>query len=104
MFLPMDQNANYSFDPNEVSAIDSVRTVYRGNVQVTDAWGILSATDGVLMERENGRLARVQVPAPADSSAPLAGNGWKLELKPGWKVFRAGYGGNWSVRTTDDMR
>src|SRR5262249_8044426 len=83
--LPASPDVNYSFDPNQVTAIDDNLSVFGGNVQVMDAWGILSTTGGVLIVREQGHIALVQVRATADAST-LSGEGWKLDLKPGWKI------------------
>jgi len=50
-------NVDYSFDPNKVIAIDDqARSL--GPDSVSDDWGILEATKGVLLVRENGELVR----------------------------------------------
>jgi len=49
--------------------------------------------------RENGKIVRAHVPAPADpSKTPLTGKGWTLELKPGWLVISEGKRGDFTVR------
>jgi hypothetical protein len=87
LVLPLGPKVHYGFNPNRVTAIDDNTAVYEGQVQVTDDWGTVSATGGVLLVRENGKLKRGQVPAPAKASgSSIAGEGWNLELKPGWKL------------------
>ena len=86
---------------NTVLALDDKLTLYQyeGEIHVSDEWGMLKTTTGVVVARENGRIVRAQVPAPADASKlPLAGKGWTLELKPGWEVVREGRAGDFAVR------
>jgi len=83
LVFPLSADVNYTFNPNAVVAIDDSSTVYEGNVQVTDQWGMLKSTKGVLMTRANGRLVRAQVAAPSDPSIhPFSGDGWSLDMKP----------------------
>jgi hypothetical protein len=98
LVLPASPDISYSFDPNGVTAIDENTSVFERGVKVTDAWGILMATSGVLIVRENGRIARVQVPAPANpEGTSVSGDGWKLDLKPGWKLIPGMRKGDWTV-------
>ena len=95
LLLPVGEEFHYTFDPNAVLALDDKLTLYEGNIQVTDAWGLLRTTEGALFARENGRVVRVQVPAPADASkTPLAGKNWTLELKPQWQLILEGRAGD----------
>ena len=97
--LPVGQEFNYTFDPNAVLALDDKLTLYEGEIQVTDAWGLLKTTEGALFVRGDSGFERVQVPAPADvSKTPLTGKGWTLELKPQWQVVPAGRAADFAVR------
>jgi hypothetical protein len=99
LLLPVGKEFNYTFDPNAVLAVDGNSTLYQGDVQVSDQWGVLRATEGALFRRENNMIVGVQVAAPADpDKAPLAGKGWTLELKPEWKVVPEGRTGDFAVR------
>jgi hypothetical protein len=99
LVLPVGQEFNYTFDPNAVLALDDKLTLYEGEIQVTDAWGLLKTTEGALFVSSNRGFERVQVPAPADvSKAPLTGKGWTLELKPQWQVVPAGRAADFAVR------
>jgi len=74
-------------------------TLYEGEIQVSDAWGLLKTTEGALLVRGNGRLVRVQVPAPAYASkSHMTGKSWTLELKPPWQVVPEGRPGDFAVR------
>jgi hypothetical protein len=84
LILPLGPDVQYTFDPNGLMAIDDNTTLYP-TTQVTDEWGTLRVDNGALLVREKGRLLRAQVPAPADPNSPQ-GDGWKLDLKPGWKL------------------
>jgi len=87
--MPM-AGANYGFDPNGVVPLPGVGTVYLP-LDVTGPWGDLHSTAGVLVTADHSRLV---VSAPTETKAPtLAGAGWTLTLKPGWKTapgMRAG--------------
>jgi len=97
--LSVSDEFNYTFDPNAVLAIDDRLTLYEGDIQVSDAWGLLKITEGVLFVRENGKVVRVQVPAPADATkSPLSGSGWTLDLKPRWQVVPEGRAGDFATR------
>ncbi len=100
LVLPVvGKDFNYAFDPNAVLALDDNLTLYQSHVQVTDSWGVLHASEGVLLVRENGRIVRGQVPAPAVSAkTPLTGKGWTLELKAEWKLAAEGRPGDFVVR------
>jgi len=97
--LPVGKEFNFTFDPNAVLALDDNLTLYRGDVQVSDQWGILRAPEGVLFLRKNGRIVSVQVPAPADAvKSPLTGKGWTLELKSDWKLVPGERTGDFALR------
>ncbi len=87
LILPVGSQFNYGFDPNNVFSIDEDSTVYLGEVQVSDEWGILKASGGFMLVRRTGHVVRVQVPAPADANRrPIKGDGWTLDLQEGWQV------------------
>lgn len=99
LVLPVGQEFNYTFDPNAVLTLDDKLTLYEGEIQVSDAWGLLKPTEGALFVRENGRIVRVQVPAPTDpAKSPITGKGWTLELKPQWQVIPEGRPGDFTLR------
>ena len=99
LVLSVSPEFNYTFDPNAVLTVDDQLTLYEGNIQVSDAWGLLKITEGVLFVRQNGKVVRVQVPAPADlTKTPLAGNGWTLDLKPEWQLVPEGRVGDFAVQ------
>ena len=85
--LPAGEEFRYGFDPNAAEVVDGVGTVYL-RVRVTDRWGVLATgAEGALLERAGDGWAAAVVPAPADPAArPLAGDGWQLDLAPGWTL------------------
>lgn len=86
LVLPVGALFNYGFDSNHVVSVNESSTVYEGG-QVSDVWGVLRAPDGFLIVRESNRVVCVQVPAPAKpQERPLKGDGWTLDLSPGWKL------------------
>jgi hypothetical protein len=96
--LPLSSRVSYSFNPNNVMALDETATVFP-TIRVVDDWGILEASAGALLLREGGRAARVQVPAPADPSVlPLKGPGWTLTLNDGWTIAPGGRSGDLTVK------
>ncbi len=103
LVLPVGQEFNYTFDPNAVLALDDKLTLYEGEIQVSDAWGLLRTTEGALIVRGDKGFVRVQVPAPTDASktpltGTLTGKGWTLELKPQWQAVPEGRPGDFTLR------
>lgn len=98
LMLPIGASFNYSFNPNNVVPLTDGNTVYP-TARITDGWGVLTVSDGVLMMREKGRVVRLQVAAPtAPAARPLEGSGWKLELKDGWALAPAERSGDWLLQ------
>ncbi len=96
--VPFTAAGTYSFNPNDVVPLGDAGTVYE-SFELSDAWGVLSVSDGAFARMESGHIAAVQVVAPADAAArPLKGEGWTLELKPGWTVAPGSRAGDFEVR------
>lgn len=88
LIFPIGEKFDFSFDPNEVVVLDDAQTIYPTS-RVTDSWGVLEVTDGVLIVREKGKFVRGVVQAPAltvPQGSSVQGNGWRLELAPGWQL------------------
>lgn len=84
--FPLDETMNYSFDPNSVIALDENRTLYP-SLQLSAAWGVLNASKGVMLCREDGKFSVALVSARGLEIEPaIQGDGWQLDLKSGWKL------------------
>jgi hypothetical protein len=79
--LPLE-SMQYSFDYRELLPLESHGTVYP-TLQLTDVWGTITVKNGALMSSD---LKSLRVAAPSSAEGPLTGDGWKLTLKPGWKL------------------
>jgi hypothetical protein len=88
----------YAFDPNAAVPIPDVGTVYE-SARVTDEWGVLAVeSGGVLLVGTASGITGVVVPASAEATAPpSSGDGWRLELRPGWRVEPGERAGDWRV-------
>ncbi len=77
LVLPLSENVQYSYNPNNLVALDEAGTVYP-TIRVADEWGIIEASDGALMMREGARMKNMRVTAPGDASVmPPQGKGWE---------------------------
>jgi hypothetical protein len=96
--IPAASKFNYSFDPNGATPIQNVGTVFERS-RITDDWGVLNVSKGgVLMRRNAGLISAVVLSISTTGAAPpLEGDGWKLELAPGWSVVRGARSGDWIV-------
>lgn len=74
-------------DPDRVESLDSLGSVY-GAARITDEWGALDARAGQL--RIGAEWTEATVPLPIGYRGAAEGPGWKLDLRPGWRVVRAG--------------
>ncbi len=105
MTLPVHAQFNFSFNPHAVLAVDADSTLYKGDVQVGDAWGVLRSSEGFLIVRRNGSIVRVQVPAPAEVNwRPLKGDGWILILEKGWLVAPGARPGDYALKPESTSR
>ena len=77
------QHMNVQFDPRNLQPLADEGTVYP-TIHISDDWGIIDAKNGALMKPNWSALV---VEAPSSTSGPhVSGDGWTLELKPGWKI------------------
>ncbi|HSU94953.1 MAG TPA: hypothetical protein VLI43_14690 [Gemmatimonadaceae bacterium] len=77
------RHMNVQFNPQNLQPLGDAGTVYP-TIRVTDDWGVIEGTNGALMRPDWSALV---VPAPASTTgSSIAGDGWTLELKPGWKI------------------
>jgi hypothetical protein len=81
--LPLAKS-NRQFRPSTLVALDDLGTVYP-TMRLTDAWGDLEVTggSGALLYKGFGRAA---VSLTGADAGHLKGDGWTLELKPGWSL------------------
>ena len=71
------------YDPRNVQPLGELGSVYP-TLRVSDAWGVLTVTHGALV---TSSWQAVVVPAPSEPTArPVTGDGWTLELAPGWSL------------------
>jgi len=96
LILPLSPGVRYTFEPNNVVALDANSAVYLAT-QITDEWGVLRAEKGALLLRDkDGQLLRAQVPAPANANS-LQGDGWILDLRPDWQIKKGTRAGDFTV-------
>jgi hypothetical protein len=82
LVIPLQQ-MKMQFDPGELISLDPRGTVYP-NVKIVDVWGILTVSNGALLESD---FSRITVSAATKSGTTSAkGDGWTLELSSGWEV------------------
>jgi len=78
------RHMHVQFDPRNLQPLVKAGTVYP-NMRISDDWGILDAKNGALMKPDWS--AAVVVAPSASTGSSLKGDGWTLELKPGWKLI-----------------
>ncbi len=107
LILPLSKDVRYSFDPNDVMAVDASNTVYP-TMRLVDTWGILEVSKGAWLTRDDaGLLHRAQVlaPRPVSTSGPSSGSidgeGWSLTLNDGWKIVAGERAGDFAVVKAD---
>lgn len=70
------------FDPRNLQPLDELGTVYP-SLRIADDWGVLEAENGALV---GSKWDKVTLAGPATLSGNrLSGDGWTIDLKPGWR-------------------
>ena len=88
LVLPLEGPRRMSFRTPDLSLLPGIGRVYE-RVEVDAAWGRLTVDSGGALSHleSNGTPLDVVVPVPgAPDARPLVGDGWTLELAPGWSV------------------
>lgn len=87
LLIALTEQRRVSINTTNVVPLEGVGTVYP-TANVTDEWGLLEVTGGALMiHGPGGRVIQIHLSAPADPAArPLKGDGWTLQLNPGWTL------------------
>ena len=85
--FPSVSKLNRNFNPQTLVPFPPYGTYYPSGV-FTANWGKLQVeSDGALVAPDNRSL---RVPAPSDINArPVRGNGWTLQLAPGWTLRKS---------------
>jgi len=97
LVLPLAQS-NFQFNPQTLVALDGVGTVYP-SMRLTDVWGSLEVERGGALVRSTTRLATVPRVGPSADSGN--GDGWRLQLKPGWAIVPGQRTGDLTVTHVD---
>jgi len=93
------QKMSMQMNPGNLVPLDSLGTVYP-DVRIVDVWGILTVSKGGALM--NSTYSKVQVTAPATlSEYSLNGNGWTLELNPGWTISSGRRPGDYVVKKAE---
>jgi hypothetical protein len=87
-----------SFNPNTLVALGESGTVYPTGT-FSGEWGVLDVASGGALLAPSNREVRVSAMGMVrDSDLKLIGQGWTLELKPGWRVVAGVRTGDLEVR------
>lgn len=77
------RHMNVQFDPRNLQPLGDAGTVYP-TIHISDDWGTFDAKDGALMKPDGSALV---VSAPSSpTGSQVSGDGWTLQLEPGWKI------------------
>jgi hypothetical protein len=82
------------FNPSNLQPLGDAVTVYP-TIRVSDDWGVIEGTNGALMKPDWSALVVAAPSSTAGSS--IAGDGWTLELKPGWTIVPDARSGDFSL-------
>ncbi|MDR0757239.1 MAG: hypothetical protein LBF85_05260 [Tannerella sp.] len=79
------EQMNFSFDPRNVTILDSIGTVYPVT-RIADKWGVLTAEKGALISPD---WKKVTLSAPTEITGQrITGDGWTLELEQGYVLLK----------------
>ncbi len=91
LVLPLN-GGNLSYDPYKVFALGKHGNVYTG-ASITHDWGSVKVESSILVDSMFA-TARVSIKSNKDM---MSGAGWKLNLKPGWKVIPGARKGDYTI-------
>lgn len=86
---------SHSYDTRGAVSLQGIGTIYFGPFRASGAWGKLEAEKGVLVSSD-GSFRRVAAPSKTDDTT-FSGDGWKLNVSPGWIVKEGERKGSFEV-------
>ncbi len=95
--LPL-RDIQMAFDPGNLLPMDSLGTVYP-HLRIVDDWGILTVEKRGALLTADFSTASVARPSKF-KNLWAAGEGWTLQLKPGWKLVPGPRPGDYQLRPT----
>jgi len=93
LVLPLAGGARYSYDPSMIVPLGDAGTVFP-TIRLIAPWGMLEVTEGGLLVGPGWEAVRVPAPTAVGEDR-IAGDGWEVDLAPGWAVQQADRPGNW---------
>ncbi len=97
LILPFAGGVRYSYDPEHVVPVNDAGTVFP-TIRLVAPWGTLEVTEGGILVDPGWQTARVSAPTSVLEDR-IVGEGWRLDLAPGWVVRPTQPPGHWLVRT-----
>ena len=94
-------HSNYQFNPQTLVPLDGSGTIYP-TMRLTDDWGALEVESGGALV--NIGKDQAVVTAVGIARGGLAGDGWRLDLRPGWTVQPATRAGDFTIACTKSCR
>ncbi len=93
--------ANFQFDPREVRVFPGHGQVYR-QMRITDEWGILEVNRNGVLVSEDWTSLTISAPADIGKQKRISGNGWILQLSPGWKIVWLSSAENYKIERIEE--
>ncbi len=95
LVLPLAGGMRYSYDPAQLVPLGDAGTVFPA-IRLSAPWGTLEVTEGGTLVDPSWQTARVSAPTSLRGDG-VAGEGWRLDLAPGWLVRPTPHLGHWDL-------
>lgn len=82
------ESPSFDFEPEDVSYLDTVGTLYHG-LRVSDNWGKLTVDDGDGLVSNNYKYIRITAKGLKEDRNHISGEGWHIMLSDGWEVAKS---------------
>lgn len=82
------ESPSFDFEPEDVSFLDTVGTLYNG-LRVSDNWGKLTVDEGDGLVSNNYKYIRITAKGLKEDRNHITGEGWQIILNDGWEVAKS---------------
>ncbi len=99
LLVPLSDHRTITVAANDMVPLEGIGAVYSAS-HIVDEWGELVVKKGALMiQNENGRILQAYLSLPDDPKGrPLKGDGWTLDLAPGWAIVPGSREGDFLIQ------